>query len=343
MRQYAGFGSATQTNERFRYLLGRARPGCRWRSICRRRWATTAITRWRAAKSGSVGVAISCLADMEALLAELPLDRVTTSMTINATAPLLLAFYVAVADARGIPRANARRHGAERRAQGVHRARHVHLSARGLAAAHHRRVRVHRRARCRSGTASRCRGYHMREAGSTAVQELAFTLAQRARLSRGRARARARRRSRSRGACRSSSTRTITCSRRWRSSARRASCGPSCCSERFGAAPTPRPLKLRFHTQTAGSMLTAQQPLNNVVRVTRAGRWRRCSGGTQSLHTNSLRRGARPADRGLGAAGAAHAAGARARERRDGRRRSARGLATWSSRSPPSSRPTRAR
>jgi methylmalonyl-CoA mutase N-terminal domain/subunit len=94
MRQYSGFGTAAQTNERFRYLLEQGQSGCRSRSTCRRRWVTTRTTRG-AGEVGKVGVAISSLDDMEELLAGIPLDRGSTSMTINATASILLALYVA--------------------------------------------------------------------------------------------------------------------------------------------------------------------------------------------------------------------------------------------------------
>ena len=155
MRQYAGFGGARRPTSASATCSRRVRPGSRWRSTCRPRWATTPTTRWRAARSARWASRSRAWPTWRRCSTELPLDRVTTSMTINATAPLLLAFYVAVADARGIAARGAGRHGAERRAQGVHRARHLHLSAGRLAAADHRRVRVRARARCRSGTASR--------------------------------------------------------------------------------------------------------------------------------------------------------------------------------------------
>src|SRR5262249_6736791 len=104
MRQYAGFGSARQTNERFRYLLSQGQSGLSVAFDLPTQMGYDSDHPLARGEVGRVGVAISCLADMEALLDELPLDRITTSMTINATAALLLAFYVAVADARGTPR-----------------------------------------------------------------------------------------------------------------------------------------------------------------------------------------------------------------------------------------------
>ena len=102
MRQYAGFGSAAETNQRFRYLLAQGQTGLsRWRSTCRPRWATTPTTRWRRARWARSGVAISSVDDMAALFDGIPLDRVSTSMTINATASILLCLYIAVARAAG--------------------------------------------------------------------------------------------------------------------------------------------------------------------------------------------------------------------------------------------------
>src|SRR6266542_387781 len=105
MRQYAGFGTAAESNRRYHYLLGQGVSGLSVAFDLPTQMGYDSDHALARGEVGKVGVAISCLADMEALLADLPLDRVTTSMTINATAPLLLAFYVAVADARGVPRA----------------------------------------------------------------------------------------------------------------------------------------------------------------------------------------------------------------------------------------------
>ena len=105
MRQYAGFGDARQTNKRFRYLLDQGQTGLSVAFDLPTQMGYDSDHKLARGEVGKVGVAISCLADMEALLDALPLERITTSMTINATAPLLLAFYIAVADARGIDRA----------------------------------------------------------------------------------------------------------------------------------------------------------------------------------------------------------------------------------------------
>ena len=166
-------------------------------------------------------------------------------------------------------------------------------------------------------------GYHIREAGSTAVQEIAFTLANgiaycEAAVAAGLDPTASRR------ASRSSSTPTTTSSRRWRSSGRRGGSGRGSCASRFGVT-NPKALALRFHTQTGGSTLTAQQPEVNVVRVALQA-LAAVLGGTQSLHTNGVRRGARASVGGAADARAADAAGDRVRDRRRPRGRSARRL-----------------
>ena len=105
MRQYAGFASAAQTNERFRYLLEQGQTGLSVAFDLPTQMGYDSDAPMAAGEVGRVGVPIASLDDMEVLLADLPLDKVTTSMTINATAPILLALYVAVADGRGISRA----------------------------------------------------------------------------------------------------------------------------------------------------------------------------------------------------------------------------------------------
>jgi len=104
MRQYAGFNTARETNERFRYLLAQGQTGLSVAFDLPTQMGLDSDHPRARGEVGKAGVAISCLADMEELLEELPLERITTSMTINATAPLLLALYIAVADTRGVPR-----------------------------------------------------------------------------------------------------------------------------------------------------------------------------------------------------------------------------------------------
>ncbi len=283
MRQYAGFGSAAQTNARFRYLLAQGQTGLSVAFDLPTQMGYDSDHALAAGEVGRVGVAISCLADMETLLAELPLDRVTTSMTINATAPLLLAFYVAVADARGIPR--DRLGGTVQNdvlKEYIARGTYIYPPAASLRLITD--VFEFTAAEVPQWNSISVSGYHMREAGATAVQELAFTLADGLAYLEA---ARARGLDVTRIALRISfffnahnhlieevakfrAARTL-----WATLLR----------ERF-RIDDPEALKLRFHTQTAGSMLTAQQPLVNVVRVAMQG-LAAVLGGTQSLHTNS--------------------------------------------------------
>jgi methylmalonyl-CoA mutase N-terminal domain/subunit len=283
MRQYAGFGSAKQTNERFRFLLSQGQTGLSVAFDLPTQMGYDSDHVLARGEVGRVGVAISCLADMEELLAELPLDRVTTSMTINATAPLLLAFYVAVADARGIPR--------EKLGGTVQNDVLKEYIARGTYIYPPRPslrlitdVFEFTAAHVPQWNSISVSGYHMREAGCTAVQELAFTLAN------GLAYLEA---ARARGLDLVTITRRISFffnahnhvfeeAAKFRAARK---LWAELLTERFGIRDA-EARKLRFHTQTAGSMLTAQQPLNNVVRVTLQG-LSAVLGGTQSLHTNS--------------------------------------------------------
>ena len=284
MRQYAGFGDARATNERFRYLLSQGQTGLSVAFDLPTQMGYDSDHRLARGEVGKVGVAISCLADMETLLADLPLDRVTTSMTINATAPLLLAFYIAVADARGVDRAKLG--GTVQNdvlKEYIARGTYIYPPAASLRlitdvfefASDH----------VPQWNTISVSGYHMREAGCTAVQELAFTLADGIAYLEA---ARARRLDVTRIAQRMSfffnaHNHLFEEAAKFRA-ARRLWAG--LLRKRFGVT-DPEALKLRFHTQTAGSMLTAQQPLNNVVRVTIQA-LSAVLGGTQSLHTNSF-------------------------------------------------------
>ncbi len=135
MRQYAGFGTAEETNQRYRYLLEQGQTG-----LCVAFDLPTQIGYdsdhpLALGEVGKVGVAISSLADMETLFDGIPLDKVSVSMTINAPAAILLAMYIAVAKKQGVPPRAAARHDPERHPQGVHRPRHLHLPAAALACA----------------------------------------------------------------------------------------------------------------------------------------------------------------------------------------------------------------
>jgi len=284
MRQYAGFGSAAQTNERFRFLLGQGQTGLSVAFDLPTQMGYDSDHALARGEVGKVGVAISCLADMEQLLDQLPLDQVTTSMTINSTAPLLLAFYVAVADARGTSRAKLG--GTVQNdvlKEYIARGTYIYPPAPSLRLITD--VFEFTAQHVPQWNSISVSGYHMREAGSTAVQELAFTLADGLTYLGA---------ARDRGLDPTRIAKRISfffnahnhlfeevakfraARKMWAELLR----------ERFGIT-DPEALKLRFHTQTAGSMLTAQQPLNNVVRVAVQG-LAAVLGGTQSLHTNSF-------------------------------------------------------
>jgi methylmalonyl-CoA mutase N-terminal domain/subunit len=283
MRQYAGFATAAETNRRFHYLLEQGQTGLSVAFDLPTQLGYDSDAPWAEGEVGKVGVPISSLRDMETLLNGIPLGDVSTSMTINATAPILLALYVAVADGQGIAR--------ERLGGTVQNDILKEYIARGTwiypPKPSMRLVtdlfEFAARELPRWNTIS-ISGYHMREAGATAAQELAFTLADgiayvEAALARGLdvddfagrlsfffaawselfeevAKFRAAR-------------------RMW----------ARIMKERFGST-NPRSQMCRFHVQTAGSSLTAQSIDNNVVRTT-VQALSAVLGGAQSLHTNA--------------------------------------------------------
>jgi methylmalonyl-CoA mutase, N-terminal domain len=283
MRQYAGFTSARETNHRFRLLLEGGQTGLSTAFDLPTQIGYDSDDPLAEPEVGRVGVPVNSLRDVELLFEGIPLGEVSTSMTINATAPILLALYVALARKQGVSPARLR--------GTVQNDILKEYSARGnyrFPLEPSMRLTTDLMAWCarevpRWNTIS-ISGYHIREAGSTAVQELAFT------LSNARAYVRA-----ALGAGLAVDTfgprlsfffnahnhlfeevaKFRAARRMWARMMR----------EEFGAQ-DPESWTLRFHTQTAGSMLTSQQPDNNVVRVTvqaLAG----ILGGTQSLHTNS--------------------------------------------------------
>ncbi len=283
MRQYAGFGDAQQSNERYRYLLSRGQTGLSVAFDLPTQMGYDSDHPMSLGEVGKVGVAIDSLDDMHTLLTDLPLDQVSTSMTINSTAGTLLALYAAVARSRGTPLSKLR--GTIQNdllKEYIARGTYIYPPRPSM------RLITDIFAWCRTemprwNTIS-ISGYHIREAGSTAAQELAFTLgdgiayveaAVQAGLSVDQfapqlsfffnvhndfleeiAKFRAAR-------------------RLWAHIMR----------DRFQAKDE-RSCMLRFHAQTAGSTLTAQQPDNNVARVTLQA-LAAVFGGTQSLHTNS--------------------------------------------------------
>jgi methylmalonyl-CoA mutase N-terminal domain/subunit len=283
MRQYAGFGTAWQTNQRFHYLLGQGQTGLSVAFDLPTQMGYDSDHPAARGEVGRTGVAISCLADMETLLDGLPLESVTTSMTINATAPLLLAFYVAVADARGVAR--DRLGGTVQNdvlKEYIARGTYIYPPAASLRLITD--VFDFTAREVPQWNSISVSGYHMREAGATAAQELAFTLANGLTYL-GPARDRgldvahiARRLSfffNAHNALFEEVAKFRAARKLW----------AELLGERFGIT-DPEALRMRFHTQTAGSMLTAQQPLNNVVRTT-VQALAAVLGGTQSLHTNS--------------------------------------------------------
>jgi methylmalonyl-CoA mutase N-terminal domain/subunit len=283
MRQYAGFGSAAQTNERFRYLLAQGQSGLSVAFDLPTQMGYDSDHARARGEVGRVGVAISCLADMETLLSDLPLDRVTTSMTINATAPLLLAFYVAVADGRGIARGKLG--GTVQNdvlKEYIARGTYIYPPEPSLRLITD--VFDFTAREVPQWNSISVSGYHMREAGSTAAQEIAFTLANGlAYLGAARERGLDVERIAKRLSFFFNAHNNLLEEIAKFRAARRLWC--DLLGKRFRVG-DPEALKLRFHTQTAGSMLTAQQPLTNVVRTT-VQALAAILGGTQSLHTNS--------------------------------------------------------
>jgi methylmalonyl-CoA mutase N-terminal domain/subunit len=283
MRQYAGFATAAESNRRYHYLLARGQTGLSVAFDLPTQMGRDPDHPLARGEVGRVGVSIASLDDMEVLLAGLPLDRVSTSMTINATAATLLALYVAVADGRGVARsALAGTVQNDLLKEYMARGTYIYPPRPSL------RITTDLFAWCRDEVPSwntiSISGYHIREAGSDAVQEVAFTLADgiayvQAAVERGLAV--------DEFAPRLSFFFNVhnnyleevakfrAARRLWASIMR----------DRFGAK-DPRSQALRFHAQTAGSSLTAQQPLVNVVR-TALQCFAAVAGGAQSIHTNS--------------------------------------------------------
>ena len=283
MRQYAGFGTAEETNARYKYLLEQGQTGLSVAFDLPTQIGYDSDDPLAAGEVGKVGVAISSLEDMETLFDGIPLDKVSTSMTINAPAAVLLAMYVAVAKKQGVgPR--QLRGTVQNDILKEYIARGTYIFPPGPSM----RLITDLFRYChdevpRWNTIS-ISGYHIREAGSTAVQEVAFTLANaiayvQAAIEAGLAvddfAPRLSFFFNAHNNLLEEVSKFRAARRLWARIMRR----------RFGAQ-NPKSWRLRFHTQTAGSMLTAQQPENNVVRVTLQA-LAAVLGGTQSLHTNS--------------------------------------------------------
>jgi methylmalonyl-CoA mutase N-terminal domain/subunit len=283
MRQYAGFGSAAETNARFRYLLDHGQTGLSVAFDLPTQMGYDSDHPMAAAEVGKVGVAIDSLADMRRLFDGIPLGEVSTSMTINAPAAILLLLYQLVGEEQGVD--PAKLSGTVQNdvlKEYIARGTYIYPPRESL------RIATDLFAYCahelpRFNTIS-ISGYHMAEAGATAVQEVAFTLANaiayvQAALDAGLAVDAFAPRLSFFFVARTSLLEEIAKFR----AARRT--WADIMASRFGAA-DPRSRMLRFHTQTAGVQLTAQQPLNNVVRVAYQA-LAAALGGTQSLHTNA--------------------------------------------------------
>ena len=284
MRQYAGFGSAEESNQRYRYLLDQGQTGLSVAFDLPTQIGYDSDHPLAAGEVGKVGVPIACLKDMEILFKEIPLDKVSTSMTINATAAILLAMYIAIAKKEGVaPRSLRGTVQNDILKEYIARGTYIFPPQPSM------RLITDLFQYCqkevpRWNTIS-ISGYHIREAGSTAVQEVAFTLANgiayiEAALKAGMDVDGFGRRLSFFFNAHNDFLEEIAKFR----AARRL--WASIMEDRFKAT-HPDALKLRFHTQTAGSTLTAQQPHNNVVRVALQA-LAAVLGGTQSLHTNSM-------------------------------------------------------
>ncbi|MDP2673579.1 MAG: methylmalonyl-CoA mutase family protein [Dehalococcoidia bacterium] len=284
MRQYAGFGDAEESNRRYRYLLEHGQTGLSVAFDLPTQIGYDSDHPMALAEVGKVGVAISSLADMELLFKEIPLEKVTTSMTINATAAILLAFYVAVAKKQGADLSvigGTTQHDILK--EYIARGTYIFPPEGSM------RLITDVIAWCKDNLPQwntiSISGYHMREAGCTATQELAFTFANaisyvQAALDAGLQFDEFAPRLSFFFASYSDLLEEVAkfraARRMWARIAR----------ERFGAK-DPRSMMLRFHTQTGGATLTAQQVENNIVR-TAIQALAAVLGGTQSLHTNSM-------------------------------------------------------
>jgi len=284
MRQYAGFGSAIESNQRYRYLLGKGQAGLSVAFDLPTQIGMDSDHPLALGEVGKVGVAIDSLEDMETLFDGIPLEKVSTSMSINATAAILLCLYVAVAKRQGAS--------LQKLSGTVQNDVLKEYIARGTYIYPVRpamRIVTDIFAWCRDqlpkwNTIS-ISGYHIREAGSTAVQEVAFTLADgiayiEAALDAG---LRVDEFAPQLSFFFNAHSDLLEEIAKYRAARR---LWARIMTKRFGAK-DPRSLMLRFHAQTAGSSLTAQQPENNIVRVAIQA-LAAVLGGCQSLHTNSM-------------------------------------------------------
>lgn len=284
MRQYAGFASAEESNERYRYLLSQGTTGLSVAFDLPTQIGYDSDDPMAQGECGKVGVAIDSLQDMEILFDQIPLDKVSTSMTINAPASVLLAMYICVGEKQGVPM-DVLSGTIQNDILKEYIARGTYI----FPPKPSMRLITDIFAFCSENVPKwntiSISGYHIREAGSTAAQEVAFTLAD------GIAYVEA--------AARKGLDPNVFGERlsfffnahndfleevaKFRAARRM---WARIMKDRFGVT-NPKAQMLRFHTQTGGSTLTAQQPENNIVRVTMQA-LAAVLGGTQSLHTNSM-------------------------------------------------------
>ncbi len=283
MRQYSGFGTAKDTNRRFKYLLGLGQTGLSVAFDLPTQLGLDSDSPRSEGEVGKVGVAISTLENMQTLLSDIPVDKVSTSMTINATASTMLAMYVVASEARGVPR-SALRGTTQNDILKEYAARNTfiyppdqsfNLSLDLITFCAKEMPKWH---------PISISGYHIREAGANAIQELAFTFADAMEYVRGVV---------DRGfaidsfcdqlsfffACRNDFFEEVA---KFRAARRMWS---RIVRDRFHSR-NENSMKLKFHAQTSGETLTAQQPRNNIVRVS-VQALAAVLGGAQSLHTNS--------------------------------------------------------
>ncbi len=283
MRQYAGFGTARESNERYKYLLSAGQTGLSVAFDLPTQMGYDSDAAMAAGEVGKVGVAIDSLADMEILFDGIPLDKVSTSMTINSTAAILLCMYIAVAEKQGVsPDKISGTIQNDILKEYMARGTYIYPPKESM------RIITDIFAYCKDSVPKwntiSISGYHIREAGSSAVQEVAFTLADgiayvdaaiKAGLDVDEFAPRLAFFFNAHNNLLEEVAKFRAARRLW----------ARIMKERFKAK-DPKSQMLRFHTQTAGCTLTAQQPDNNIMRVTIQA-LAAVLGGTQSLHTNS--------------------------------------------------------
>ena len=283
MRQYAGFGTAKESNERYRYLLSQGTSGLSVAFDLPTQIGYDSDDPLAYGEVGKVGVAIDTLADMEILFDQIPLEKISTSMTINSTAAILLAMYIAVAEKQGVPKDKISGT-VQNDILKEYIARGTYIYPPKASMRLITNIFEHCAKEVPHWNTISISGYHIREAGSTAAQEVGFTLANgiayvesalKAGLDVDEFAGQLSFFFNSHNDLLEEVSKYRAARRLW----------AKIMKERFKAKKE-RSMMLRFHTQTAGSTLTAQQVDNNIVRVT-VQTLAAVLGGTQSLHTNS--------------------------------------------------------